>query len=254
MKLDEKQVVENWNELIRVVNATFTGERKEKINKLLEHFSERMSLAPASAKEYYHCAYPGGYVEHVLHVITGAKLLKDAWKKMGCDINFTDEELVFSALFHDLGKVGDMTEDTYIPQEDQWRRNKLGEIYTFSDKLDFMQVTDRTFFLLSQFGITYSPAEFLAIRLADGLYAEYNKSYLITYNQNQIMKSNLAYILHAADFMAMHSEYDAWKKSEVEELQPEKVKAKYAKKPTLAEIAKATLPNNSKLLDFDNLF
>ena len=42
-------------------------------------------------------------------------------------INFTDEELIF-AVHHDLGKVGDLDNDYYIPQ-DRIRRKNRGEIF-----------------------------------------------------------------------------------------------------------------------------
>ncbi len=50
---------------------------------------------------------------------------------------FTTEELVFSALNHDLGKMGSEDEDSYIPQTDQWRKDKLGEDYMFNTKVPF---------------------------------------------------------------------------------------------------------------------
>jgi hypothetical protein len=253
MKLTDNEILQNWNELISIINTTFSGERKDKILKLHEYFEERMPFTPASSKEFFHNAFPGGYVQHVLHVIEGGKMLKDVWAKMGCEINFTDEELIFSCLFHDLGKIGDLNTDYYIVQEDQWRRNKMSEIYTLNPKLDFMQVTDRTFWLLSQFDIKYSSNEFLGIRLADGLYAEYNKSYLITYGEQFIPKSNIVYIVHAADFAAMHSEYDAWKRNKEESVEIPEQKSKYQKKQTLADVAKMA-PINSGLANFDELF
>jgi len=255
MGITDKDILHNWNELIKIINTTFSGERKEKILKLHEHFENRMPFTPASGKSWYHNAFPGGYVQHVLHVIDASKMLKEVWTKIGCRINFTDEELVFSSLFHDLGKIGDLENDFYITQDDQWRRNKMGEIYTYNPKLDYMQSTDRTFWLLSQFNITYSENEFLAIRLADGLYVDYNKSYLITYDNRTVPKTNLVYIVHAADFMAMHSEYDAWKqeKEKLDETEAPEQKPKYPKKQTLADVAKAAAPN-ATLANFDELF
>ncbi len=70
---------------------------------------------------------------------------------MGADVStYTKEELVFSALNHDLGKMGDEHNDAYIPQDDQWRRDKLGEDYKFNDRLEFMSVPDRSLHLLIQ--------------------------------------------------------------------------------------------------------
>lgn len=254
-KLTEEEILHNWNELIRIINESFSGERKEKILKLHEYFENRMSIAPASGKEHYHCAYPGGYVEHILGVINGAKKLKAVWEEVGCDIDFAEENLVFAALFHDLGKVGTMDADYFIPQEDEWRRKKMSEIYMHNPNIDFMTATDRTWFLLSQFDIKYTETEFIAIHLADGLYNEYNKTYMITYDKNHIIKSNLPHIIHAADFMAMHSEYDAWKKSKNEEEgDTDNVDVKkYRTKKNIVDAAKAA-GDDSKLKDYEGLF
>lgn len=252
-KLTEEQIVHNWNELIRIINQSFTGERKEKILKLHEHFENRMSIAPASGKEHYHCAYPGGYVEHILHVIQAALKLKDVWKEMGCIIDFADEQLIFSAMFHDLGKVGTLEADYFIPQEDEWRRKKLSEIYMHNPNIDFMTATDRTYYLLSQFDIKYTETEFLSIHLADGLYNEYNKAYMITFNADNVIKSNLPHIIHAADFMAMHSEYDDWKRNKDNDTEVKADTKKYRTKKNLVDAAKL-VRDDSKLSEYKNLF
>ena len=41
--------------------------------------------------------------------------IKGTWEKNGATINFTDEELIF--VHHDLGKVGDLEHDYYIPND-----------------------------------------------------------------------------------------------------------------------------------------
>ena len=69
LKLTEEEILHNWNELHRVINATYTNDRKSKIIALLAYFEERMALAPASAKDFYHNAFPGGLVLHTLKVM-----------------------------------------------------------------------------------------------------------------------------------------------------------------------------------------
>jgi 23S rRNA maturation-related 3'-5' exoribonuclease YhaM len=65
-------------------------------------------LMPAAHKKEYHNAFPGGYVEHVNRVVRCALKQMDLWAEEGADMTtFTMEELVFSALNHDLGKMGD---------------------------------------------------------------------------------------------------------------------------------------------------
>ena len=68
---------------------------------------------------------------------------------------FTTEELVFSAINHDLGKMGDADHEAYIPQTDKWRKDKLGEDYMFNKELAFSAVPDRGLFLLQDNNIKY---------------------------------------------------------------------------------------------------
>jgi len=258
MKPNENDIVSNWNELLEVIEKYFSGDRKKNILALHTHFEDTMSIAPASTKDHFHNAFPGGYVMHVLNIIKCALLLRDTWKTAGCNVNFTDEELVFSAMFHDLGKVGDRDMEYYIPQDDQWRRTKLNELYTINPKLDFMNVSDRTMLLLMHFSITCSNKEFLAIKLADGLYNEANKQYYISYGPDTALKTNLPFIIHAADFMAMTSERDAWKAETLKEESSSvgvptsvaKKEKQYTRKQTVGEVVKTGL----KVTDFSQMF
>ena len=214
--LSEQQIVDNWNKLIQLIEDTFSGERKEKLLKMYKYFEERMSVAPASGKAHYHNAMVGGYVEHVLHVTDCAIQLKKMWESNDAMINFTDEELIFAAMHHDLGKVGDLNQDYYIPQESEWHRKNKGEIFKHNPNLQYMTVTDRAILLLNHFGISMSEWEYIGLRLTDGLYEEGNKPYYISYNPSWQLKSNIAYVLHQADSMATHIEYDEWMRADEE--------------------------------------
>ena len=77
-----------------------------------------------------------------------------------------------------------------------------------------MTVTDRAVYLMSQFDIKYSEQEYLGLRLADGMYEEANKAYYVAYQPERQLRSNIAYILHQADMMATHIEYDEWKRGD----------------------------------------
>ena len=89
-QLTEKQILDNWNKLMKLIEDTFEGERKEKLLKMYKYFENRMSIAPASGKAHYHNAMVGGYVEHVLHVSDCAVQIKKLWESNGAEINFTD--------------------------------------------------------------------------------------------------------------------------------------------------------------------
>ena len=132
---------------------------------------------------------------------------------MGGSIDYTEEELVFAALFHDLGKLGDGDSPNYIPQTDKWRQDKLSEMYTFNPDLDFMLIPDRSLFILQKFGIKVSKNEFLAIRLHDGVFDKANEAYFFSNVESSRQKTSIVSVLHTADFLASKVEYDIWKKN-----------------------------------------
>ena len=69
MRISAEQIKDNWTDLVEVINSSFSGERLKKIEALHDHFKDRMMLAPASGRAWYHNAFPGGYVAHVLNII-----------------------------------------------------------------------------------------------------------------------------------------------------------------------------------------
>ena len=211
-ELTPEQLQDNWKQFIQLLEDTFEGDRLSRLLKMYDHFEERMMFAPASGKEHYHNCHAGGYVEHVLHVTKCAKQLHKLWSQNGATINFTEEELVFAAVHHDLGKLGDLAEDYYVPQDNDWWIKNRGEYYKHNPKLQYMTVTDRALFLLQHHGVQMTENEYLGLKLTDGLYEEANKSYYIGYTPERSLRTNIAYILHQADMMATHIEYDQWKR------------------------------------------
>ena len=252
-ELTAEQIQENWQQLRNIITETFEGERLEKLNEMYDYFEDRMCIAPASGTEYFHYAHVGGYVEHILHVIDLSVKIKDMWKQNGAIINFSDEELIFAAIHHDLGKVGDMNKDYYIPQESEWHRKNQGSIFSHNSELQYMTVTDRAIYLLNQFGITMTEWEYVGLRLTDGLYEEANKKYYINYGKGNSLKSNIAYILHQADSMATHIEYDEWENSQKQEEIKVQGNVENIKKAVTMKETSEELSKKSKDL-FDELF
>ena len=214
-QLTEQQITSNWDKLRGIINDTFSGERLEKLNKMYDYFEERMCIAPASGKEHFHNAHAGGYVEHVLHITDLVVQIYELWSKNGATVDdFTKEELIFAALHHDLGKVGDLAEDYYTPNDSDWHRKNQGMIYKHNPKIQYMTVTDRAIWLLQHFGISMSENEYLGLRLTDGMYEEANKGYYISFMPHKQLRSNIAHILHQADMMASKIEFDEWKRGD----------------------------------------
>jgi hypothetical protein len=209
MKLTAEQIQANWIEFNSNIEQHITGDRKQQLLDFYKKYEDRIILMPAAHKKEYHSAFPGGYVDHVNRVVKAALSMSNVWEGFGCDMStFTQEELVFSAINHDLGKMGDSNYDAYIPQTDNWRREKLGEEYMFNKKLAFAAVPDRGLFLLQEHGIKYSFNEMIAIQTHDGLYDSANEKYLKGFMPEQKPRTSLPFILHQADMMAARIEFE----------------------------------------------
>ena len=209
MKFTAEQLQAHWVEFISNIETHITGNRKQQLLDFYTKYEDRIILMPAAHKKEYHSAFPGGYVDHVNRVVRGALSMSALWEGFGCDMTtFTQEELVFSAINHDLGKMGSDTEDAYIPQTDNWRRDKLGEDYMFNKSLPFASVPDRGLFLLQQHNIKYTFNEMVAIQTHDGLYDVANDKYLKGYMVEQKPRTSLPFILHQADMMAARIEFE----------------------------------------------
>jgi hypothetical protein len=199
-----EKVKEAYDKFMLLIDA---DSRNVKLKKMYENFSDELSTAPASAKHHYHNAFPGGYICHVVHVAEIAVKMSKLYLEVNGDVDYTKQELVFAALHHDLGKLG--MEDTpyYLEQDSDWHR-KRGEVFKHNEAIQYMKVADRAIFTLQKYGIEITNKEFLAIKLADGLYDDSNKSYLVNHGVFP-MKTNLPYIIHWADHMATSAERDS---------------------------------------------
>jgi hypothetical protein len=208
--LNAEQIQNNYVKHHKIIDHYIT-DRKDQVKEMIKHMEDNYVMAPASGRAWYHNAFAGGYVDHVNRVVQFAIKQKSTYEEMGGMIDFTDEQLVFAALFHDLGKMGDGDRPNYIPQTDKWRQDKLSEMYTYNPDLDFMLIPDRSLFILQKFGIKVDQKEFLGIRCHDGVFDKANESYFFSNMESSRQKTSIISILHTADFLASKVEYDIWK-------------------------------------------
>ena len=207
-QLTAEELEQNYNQFLNVIDKCISSPRKEKVLAMLEEIGGDMAVAPASGKNWYHGAYTGGYIVHVLKVVTAAMKAKKLFESIGGNVDFTDEELIFSALFHDLGKVGNGEQPNYLPQDSDWHRKNQGSMYKNNPDIDFMLVPDRSLYMLQKYGIQVNQKEYIAILVHDGLYEETNKPYFISFSPDSKFKSNLPRVLHTADMLAAAAEFD----------------------------------------------
>lgn len=209
MKFTPEQIHANWAEFNSNIENYIEEPRQSQLLEFYKKHEDRIILYPAATSKKYHSAHPGGYVDHVNKVVRCALKQHEIWKSEGVDTStYTIEELVFSAINHDLGKIGDSNNPAYINQTDKWRRDKLGEEYEFNKCLAFASVPDRGLFLLQESGIKYTFNEMIAIQTHDGLYDEANNKYLKSFAAEQKPRTSLVFILHQADLMASRIEFE----------------------------------------------
>lgn len=205
------QIKENWDRLIQFISTAFDGDRKDNLLKMYNELDQRVAEAPASGKIFFHSAFPGGYLHHVLKVIELAPKYSDLWISSGGEKNYSDEELIFVALNHDLGKLGSLTDAYFMPTYENWKV-KRGIRYEGNPAVEYMKTADNSLYFLQAYNIKVTENEYLGIKLHDGLYDESNKSYFISYSPTNKLRI-LPYIIHTADFYAMRLEYEEWRKS-----------------------------------------
>jgi|TARA_B110000977_G_C11050053_1_gene481985 hypothetical protein len=216
MNLTEQQIVENWEQLTGKISTTFSGDRLVHLTNLYDTLKDRMMFAPASGIEHFHNCFIGGYVDHVLRVMKCSATLYKTWKDMGADMSgYTIEELAFSALNHDLGKVGDIENDYYVPNASEWHRKNQGKIYNVNPNIQNMTVPHRSLWLLQEFNVKYSQNEMIAIMTHDGLYDDGNAAYLKTWDKDRKLRNHMPLLLHQADHMASMIEFEIWNRGGV---------------------------------------
>ena len=202
-KLSEKEITENLSKFYDFIDKYISIDRATKLKEFYKTIELTLATAPASSVSFAHNCFAGGYVEHVNRVVEAALILAKVWDRFGNVRDFTDEQLVFSAINHDLGKLGDSDDQPYyLPNDNQWEIDKRGKYFKFNSELNHLRVSERSLFSLQKAGISVDYTEYLAIKLHDGLYEKSNEDYFMPHNPDFQLKSNLPYILHQADLMA----------------------------------------------------
>lgn len=192
-RISDDQVLVNA-QTVEAMIKTFDDDRRAAMTHLFDEIGQEFFAAPASGREEYHNCWPGGLCDHTLRVIKNLTLIT---AQMGLG-RWPREQLRFVGLVHDLGKAGDGDRPYYVPNPNEWSRNR-GMLYEVNRELPFMPVVDRTLFVLQKFGVALTDEEYLAIRLSDGLYEETNKRYAMK-------EPDLALLLHWADRWATAEE------------------------------------------------
>ena len=206
-----EQIKVNFEAFNVILESSFEGERLKKLKSLTEALKERMMFAPASSKDWFNNAFPGGYLDHILRVNKIANQLHKLYAFHNASTEtYTDEELNFISLFGQLGKLGDLENDYFIKNDSDWHVKNLGMVYKFNPEVPAMKIYDRTIFLLQEAGIKLSHNEYLAIRAQEGLFDESNKFYFYSGQKETKFRTHLPLLIHQAIQTSQEIEYQIW--------------------------------------------
>tara|TARA_R100001377_G_scaffold84777_2_gene69119 strand:- start:19 stop:813 length:795 start_codon:yes stop_codon:yes gene_type:complete len=205
-----EQIKINFETFNGVLEANFKDKRLKKLKILTETLKERMMFAPASTKDWFNNAFPGGYLDHILRVNKIANQLHKLYAFHNANETYTGEELNFVSLFSQLGKLGDWNNEYFTKNDSDWHVKNLGMVYKFNENVPAMKIYDRTIYLLQDAGIKLSHNEYLAIRNQEGLFDESNKFYFYSGQKETKFRNHLPLLIHQAIQTAQEIEFQTW--------------------------------------------
>ena len=197
MSLSPEEIAANFDKFRSLCEKL--GDRAEPAVKMVDSLGEKLALCPASSRKDYHHAIPGGLVDHSLRVLSNAMKISKAFSW-----EFPRDSLIISCLFHDLGKVGlaeddGTVSDFYVPQDSDWHREKLGEMYKHNKDMQYMTTPQRSIHMCQSFGLKLKNDEYLSILLNDGFVVDENKAYCLKI-------SPLVFTVMTADYVSTMQE------------------------------------------------
>jgi len=155
-----KKINENWGTVLGLVGRIENAEVKEGATQLCNDLHDRFAVCPASTRTEYVGCFPGGLVWHSLNVLRSMKALRTG---LDLEKSVHPDSLIVLGLFHDIGKLGNVNNDYYLPQTSDWHRDKLGQLYIVNDKVSAIPVATRSIYWLNQYNIPLSENEIHAI-------------------------------------------------------------------------------------------
>ena len=182
---NEAFVTQNYDKICDLVAKN--DEIDSPLSKMIAFLGDRYALCPASANVEYYSAFPGGLIYHTLHLLQWVGRFANL---MAPNV-YQKNTLLKISILSEIGKVGDLNDDYFIPTTTKWQKDK-GFMYEINPKVSYMRMNQRCLYLAKEFNIPLSSEEYVSILLSDKLNDD-NESYrykepdlaLILQNANQ---------------------------------------------------------------------
>jgi len=207
MRFSDKTVDKTIKTWLAIVDSIEDENNKRAVKEFTEAMQDSLFSSPASPSVNYPAAHncmPLGFVEHTLRVLKNFKALVNQHRdEIPHPVH--DDDIIIAALFHDMGKIGDLENPYYFDQDSTWHRER-GMFYKINPDIEYLKVPNRSLFMLQHFGAKLPMHVYKAILLHDGPADEANRAYC--------MREGLfAMLLQHADQLAAVFEkqrYEKW--------------------------------------------
>ena len=188
--MDTEKLFDNFEKYTSLLKKYFPDEG---INSFLDDFGVRVTTSPRGLTKE-DGGSPGSLIEFLLKT---ALIANDHYKVYSskCSDPVDRKSLMRVCLVHEIGRAGSKDHDLYIPQESQWHREKLGQMFKYNEDCPKMSVSHRTLSLLQAYQISLNDDEWLAILTSQGMHYPENAFY-----GNSL--SDLSKILHFSRSLA----------------------------------------------------
>jgi hypothetical protein len=196
-KYSDSDLVTLWDTFNSLIHKYIKSDRIKQIDIMLDDINEQLTISPASTR--YHGNYEGGLIEHLIDTIGAALYIRNFFVKMDVDDKRIPsiESCIFCAAFHDLGKIGDIGKEYYLPEKNDWQQKNRNKFFDVSKKMTNLHHSDGSLFLLSKYNISITREEWQAIMTHDGAYHPKNRCFEY---ENKV--DFLAKIIRESDMLA----------------------------------------------------
>jgi len=127
----ESQKIDKNYEKLQELSCKIGNEKtREAVQKLLNDIKQRFAYAPSSTKIEFAGAYPGGLVQTSMLVLRSLIQMNDALQA-----NIPLDDMIITGIFFNIGKIGTEDKEYYLPQESEWHRVNLGQMYKINTEI-----------------------------------------------------------------------------------------------------------------------
>ncbi len=154
--MNERELTDLWTSYTKLIDKI---DRGAGLTLMMEELGERLLMCPAEPRNDSPGCEPGGLIQQAITVAKGMKRINDTF-----EMGVSTESILIVGLLHELGKVGNLEDPYFIPEEESWRREKLGAFYKPNEGMSRMTIPERSLYLLQHYGVRLAEDEFMAIR------------------------------------------------------------------------------------------